>query len=100
MFDHGVHGPAPRPQRQSRGPIIEEVDGSDGEEEKNGGDREQVERPRKDSRSSDEPWVQHPDDEVGGGVLFYSFIYLFLYFFMFLLIVCFANYNVGRVRKQ
>ncbi|CAK7355766.1 unnamed protein product [Dovyalis caffra] len=51
---------APEPKK-SRGPIIEEL-GSDDEEGE--GDKEKKENPRKHGRSSNEPYVEDPDDEA------------------------------------
>ncbi|KAM1037449.1 hypothetical protein ACFX15_031607 [Malus domestica] len=51
---------APEPKR-SRGPIIEEIN-SDNEDED--GDNEKKENPRKRSGPSNEPYVEDPDDEV------------------------------------
>lgn len=53
----------PVPQQiESRGPIIEELNSEDEKEED--GDKEKKENPRKHARSSKEPYVEDPDDEV------------------------------------
>ncbi|KAF3448416.1 hypothetical protein FNV43_RR09129 [Rhamnella rubrinervis] len=53
---------APEPRR-SRGPIIEEINSDDGKED---ADKEKKENPRKHGRSSNEPYIEDPDDEVIG----------------------------------
>ncbi|KAJ7944808.1 Myeloid leukemia factor 1 [Quillaja saponaria] len=53
---------APEPQ-QSRGPIIEELN-SDDDDEKEDTSKEKNANPRKHDRSSNEPLVEDPDDEV------------------------------------
>ncbi|BAT75912.1 hornerin-like [Vigna umbellata] len=53
---------APEPSRQ-RGPIIQELDSDDENEDTT---EERKENPRKHSRSNDEPSVEHPDDETEG----------------------------------
>lgn len=56
------------PPNRSSGPVIEEIscDGEGGEENENGTVDEKKENARKHSRSSREPYVQDPDDEVEG----------------------------------
>lgn len=85
MFDSSFFGPnvnpfvgmhpsgfleqqAPEP-RNSRGPIIEELNSDD---EKDGSDNEKKENPRKHARSSKEPYVEHPDDEVEGKLCLFN----------------------------
>jgi len=53
---------APEPSRQ-RGPIIQELDSDDENEDTT---EERKENPRKHSRSNDEPSVEYPDDETEG----------------------------------
>lgn len=55
---------APEP-RKSRGPIIEELNSDD---EKEDATHEKGKNPRKHSRSTNEPHVVYPDDEVEGKV--------------------------------
>ncbi|ONK80478.1 uncharacterized protein A4U43_C01F18140 [Asparagus officinalis] len=58
---------APAPPARSKGPIIKEISSDDDEEDENGGKKtvnEKKENPRKHSRSSKEPYVQDPDEEV------------------------------------
>lgn len=49
---------------RSRGPIIEELNSDDKEDEKEGSD-EKKDNPRKHSRSSKEPFVEDPDEAEG-----------------------------------
>ncbi|XP_027334052.1 uncharacterized protein LOC113848876 [Abrus precatorius] len=53
---------APEPSRH-RGPIIQELDSDD---EKEDATEEKKGNPRKHSRSSNEPFVEHPDEELEG----------------------------------
>ncbi|KAF8380436.1 hypothetical protein HHK36_027923 [Tetracentron sinense] len=53
---------APQPN-QSRGPVIEELN-SDDEGEEGRGTKDKKDHPRKHSRSSREPYIEHPDDET------------------------------------
>ena len=55
---------APEPSTR-RGPIIEELSSDDENEE---GKEEKKGNPRKHGRSSNEPLVEHPDDETEGNV--------------------------------
>ncbi|KAG4930359.1 hypothetical protein AAZX31_17G130900 [Glycine max] len=52
----------PEPSRQRRGPIIQELDS----DEENDDTAEKKENPRKHGRSDGEPSVEHPDDEIEG----------------------------------
>ena len=56
----------PEPSRQRRGPIIQELDS----DEENDDTAEKKENPRKHGRSDGEPSVEHPDDEIEGNVCF------------------------------
>lgn len=68
---------APEPRR-SRGPIIEEINSDDENED---ADKEKKENPRKHGRSSKEPYIEGPDDEVEGKLsLFNWMISTFTYF--------------------
>ncbi|KAF8412374.1 hypothetical protein HHK36_000338 [Tetracentron sinense] len=49
---------------QSRGPVIEELNSDEEEEEKDKGTKDKKDNPRKHSRSSREPYVEDPDDET------------------------------------
>ncbi|XP_020227188.1 uncharacterized protein LOC109808557 [Cajanus cajan] len=53
---------APEPSRR-RGPIIQELDSDDENEDTT---EEKKENPRKHRRSNDEPFIEHPDDESEG----------------------------------